>query len=74
MGIGVITGIIGLLLANQDRKLYHSTPELYSSSSYNTSNGGRTCCIIGLIIGGIILILFCSLVIWNFVHTITKTV
>ncbi len=55
--VGVICGIIGLVLANKDRKLYQSTPELYSSSSYSTLNAGRTCSIIGLIIGGLVLLI-----------------
>ncbi len=54
---GVICGIIGLVLANKDRKLYQATPELYSSSSYSTSNAGRTCSIIGLILGSLVLLI-----------------
>ncbi len=38
--IGIICGVIGLVLANKDRSLYKSTPELYSSSSYSQSNAG----------------------------------
>jgi hypothetical protein len=55
--VGVICGIIGLVLANKDRKLYKATPELYNSSSYSSSNAGRTCSIIGLILGGIFMLL-----------------
>lgn len=55
--VGVICGIIGLVLANKDRKMYQSNPELYSSSSYSTSNSGRVCSIIGLIIGSIFFLL-----------------
>lgn len=55
--VGVICGIIGLVLANKDRKLYQSAPELYSQSSYSTSNAGRVCSIIGLILGGIFLLI-----------------
>lgn len=55
--VGVICGIIGLVLANKDRKLYQSSPELYSQSSYSTSNAGRVCSIIGLILGGIFLLI-----------------
>lgn len=54
--VGVICGIIGLVLANKDRKLYQATPELYSSSSYSTLNAGRTCSIIGLILGGLVVL------------------
>jgi hypothetical protein len=52
--IGVILGIIGLVLANKDRKLYQSNPEAYSIDSYKNSNAGRTCSIIGLILSGLI--------------------
>ncbi len=55
--IGVICGIIGLVLANKDRKLYQATPELYSASSYSTLNAGRTCSIIGVILGGIVVLI-----------------
>ena len=55
--VGVICGIIGLILANKDRKLYQATPELYSASSYSSLNAGRTCSIIGLILGGLFLLI-----------------
>lgn len=55
--VGVICGIIGLILANKDRKAYQATPELYTPSSYSTSNSGRVCSIIGLILGGIFLLI-----------------
>lgn len=54
--VGVICGIIGLVLANKDRKMYQANPELYTASSNSTSNSGRVCSIIGLIIGGIFLL------------------
>ncbi|MBK8608673.1 MAG: hypothetical protein IPL84_01620 [Chitinophagaceae bacterium] len=53
---GVVCGIIGLVLANKDRKAYQAAPDLYSPASYSTSNAGRTCSIIGLVIGGLILL------------------
>ena len=55
--VGVICGIIGLVLANKDRKLYESAPGMYSSSSYSQSNSGRICSIVGLVIGAIFLLL-----------------
>jgi len=61
-GFGLICGIIGLVLAGKDLKLYRETPELYASSSYSSLNAGRTCSIIGVILGG----LFMLLVSWNF--------
>ena len=55
--VGVICGIIGLVLANKDRKLYQAAPELYSSSSYSTLNAGRVCSLIGLILGSIVVVI-----------------
>lgn len=55
--VGIICGIIGLVLANKDRKLYQATPELYTASSYSSLNAGRTCSIIGLILGGLFLLI-----------------
>ncbi|WP_462221754.1 CCC motif membrane protein [Ferruginibacter sp.] len=55
--VGVICGIIGLILANKDKKLYQASPEMYASSSYSTSNAGRICSIIGLILGAIFFLL-----------------
>jgi M penetrans paralogue family 26 len=54
--VGVICGIIGLVLANKDRKLYNENPDNYSASSYSTLNAGRVCSIIGLIIGGLVVL------------------
>ena len=55
--VGVICGIIGLVLANKDRKLYEAAPELYSTSSYSTLNAGRVCSIIGLILGSLVVLI-----------------
>ncbi len=55
---GLICGIIGLVLANKDRKLYQYAPDLYSQASYGQSNAGRICSIIGVIISGLIILLF----------------
>lgn len=55
--VGVVCGIIGLVLANKDRKLYQAAPELYSSSSYSTLNAGRVCSLIGLILGSLVVVI-----------------
>ncbi len=52
-GLGIICGIIGLVLANRDRKLYRSSPELYSASSLGTVNAGRVCSIIGIVLSAL---------------------
>jgi len=54
--VGLICGIIGLVLANRDRKLYLEAPELYSQSSFGTSSAGRTCCIIGIVLSSLIFV------------------
>lgn len=54
---GVVCGIIGLVLSNKDRRAYLATPELYSPASYSTLNAGRTCSIIGLVIGALFLLI-----------------
>ena len=55
--VGIVCGIIGLVLSNKDIKLYKTYPEIYSSTSFKTSNSGRICSIIGLIISAITFII-----------------
>lgn len=54
-GIGVIFGIIGLVLASKDMKLYRKNPEGYLN--YSTLNIGRILSIIGIILF-VVLIIF----------------
>ena len=54
--VGLICGIIGLILANRDKKLYQISPELYSASRFGTSNAGRVCCIIGIILSSLLVL------------------
>lgn len=61
--VGLVLGIIGLILANKDRKLYQDMPDLYSPSSLGQSNAGRVCSIIGVIISGLIVLFFLFVVI-----------
>ena len=55
--VGLICGIIGLVLANRDKKLYLDSPELYSPSSYSTSSAGRVCSIIGIVISCLVIVM-----------------
>ena len=48
--VGVACSVIGLMLANKDKKLYQTYPEIYSLTWFKTTNTGRTCAIAGLII------------------------
>ena len=55
-GIGIILGIIGLVLANKDRKLIDANPDVYSQGSVSNLKAGRICSIIGIVVGAIFLI------------------
>jgi hypothetical protein len=51
-----VCGIIALVIASGDRRLYHQNPGLYTTSSYDLIKAGRICSIISLCLwGGIIL-------------------
>ena len=56
-GVGIILGIIGLVLANKDRKLVAANPEVYSQSSVSNLNAGRICSIVGIAVSAIFLII-----------------
>ena len=47
-GLGLIAGIIALVLAQKDLKLYYANPDAYTPGSYSNLNSGRICAIIGL--------------------------
>jgi hypothetical protein len=53
---GVVCGIIGLVLAGRDRKLYMSNPDAYTLASYKNLQAGRTCAIVGLCLSSLTLI------------------
>lgn len=54
--VGLICGIIGLILANKDKKLYLQSPDMFSQSSFGTSSAGRTCSVIGIVLSCLIII------------------
>jgi uncharacterized membrane-anchored protein len=62
--IGVVCGIIGLVLSNKDRALYQSNPAIYNNASYSQLNAGRTCSIVGLIIGALWLLFWLIIIIF----------
>lgn len=47
-GVGIIFGIIALVLASKDMKLYKANPSAYSN--YSTLNTGRILAIIGIVL------------------------
>lgn len=54
--IGLILGIIAIVLASKDKKLYTANPGEYTEGSYKNLNAGRICAIIGLILSALYLI------------------
>lgn len=56
----VIFGIIGIVLANKDAKLYAENPILYSN--YNNVKIGKVLNIIGLVLGAIFLIIIIAMI------------
>lgn len=62
--IGIILGIIALSLHTKDKQLYQSDQAGYQQS-FNQSNAGKICAIIGIIFSGIVILftLFALLII-----------
>ena len=54
---GTICGIIGLVLAAQDKALYEQNPNAYKDAWKNT-NAGKVCNIIGLALNGLFLLVY----------------
>jgi hypothetical protein len=59
----LILGIIGMVLAGKDKKLYDAAPEMYSRASYNNSNAGKICSIIAVCISLLVLVVFTLIII-----------
>ena len=62
--VGVILGIIAVVLANKDLKLYNASPEVYSPGSYNNLKAGRICAIIGLILNALLVAFYAVILIF----------
>jgi uncharacterized protein MpPF26 len=60
--IGIILGIIALVLASKDLKMYREAPEDYEN--YSNLSTGRICAIIGLCIGTLFFLLFLAYIIF----------
>ncbi len=54
--IGIICGIIALVLARQDQRIYQQNPKAFENA-WKTSNAGRICAIIGLILSAFMIIM-----------------
>ncbi len=55
--VGIVCGIIALVLAKKDNRMYLVNPAMYRASSYSNLKAGRVCAIIGLILSAIYLLL-----------------
>ncbi len=60
--VGLILGIIGLVLAGKDMKLYKANPDIYDG--YGALNAGRIMSIIGIILGGIAFLYYLIVVVF----------
>ena len=56
-GVGIIIGIIGLVLANKDKKLVEANPDVYSQGSVSNLKAGRICSIVGIVLSAIFLVI-----------------
>lgn len=55
--VGAICGIIAMVLASKDLKLYHANPSAYTQNSYSNLKTGRICAIIGLVLSVLYIII-----------------
>lgn len=65
-GIGIIFGVIALVLASKDTKLYKANPSAYSN--YSTLNTGRILAIVGIVLfvlSLIMMVVFGSIFGWD---------
>ena len=53
---GLILGIIAVVLAGGQRKLYLQSPDEYTESSFKNVNAGRVCGIIPICIAGVVVV------------------
>lgn len=63
-GVGAVLGIIAIVLANKDLKLYNAGGGVYSLASYNNAKAGRICGVIGLIVSSLVIIVYAGLIIF----------
>lgn len=59
-GLGPILGTIAIVLSATGKKAYEANPSIYKEASFKNLKAGRTCGIIGLIIGSIIWLIYIS--------------
>lgn len=54
--IGLILGVIAVVMANTQRRIYWESPSDYTESSFRNVSAGRTCGIVGICIAAFILV------------------
>jgi hypothetical protein len=59
-GVGFILGIIGLVISKEGKTIYLQDPDKYTG--YNNLNAGRILCIIGLVMGGVAIVIFLTII------------
>lgn len=62
-GLGPILGTIAIVLSGKGKKEYEANPTMYKESSFKNLKAGRVCGIIGLVVGGLVWILYGSVII-----------
>ena len=55
--LGIAFGIIALVLANEDTKLYKASASSYTESSYKNMKAGKVCAIVGLSLSSLYIII-----------------
>lgn len=61
-----VCGIIALIIASGDRKLYQDNPSMYTIASYDLVKAGRICSIISLCLWGVGIIFYAFIFIFLF--------
>ncbi len=69
-GIGLALGIVGIVMANKDIKLFKATPGVYSESSYKNTTAGRICSITGIILSSLFILIYIVIFILAFTANI----
>lgn len=54
--LGLILGIVTVVLASNQRKLYRKNPEKYTESSFRNLNSGRICGIIAICLSSLVIV------------------
>jgi hypothetical protein len=62
--LGPILGTIALVLSGNGKNAYALNPTAYKAASYKNLTAGRTCAIIGLILGVLVWIYYIAIIIF----------